>query len=945
MRPLFLTRCNATGLALMLLAVTLCLLSGQARSTVVLDSPQFNLSVLPQLSYFEDESSVYTPDSFLDPSLIQQFTPARTSILRFGFTRSTLWLRMQIDNRQNQSKNALLYLTRPNVGLVRVYQFTPDGPRLLGEAGSMTRDIYARLRHRAPVITLPLPDTGLYEYLIEMRADHYLNFSLHLANPAQFYQEQHQQQIIAGLGAGIVVVLFLQGMLLFLRQRDLNALNFSAYAISVLFYLGAATGYLGYLWVPVTNLQTRLDALAMMLLCATGLQFGRTLLETRVHRRHLDALLRLTLGIIALTLLGAIALPPPLVIQAAMAIAMIAIPLTLYTVVVRAMDGSVAARYLIPSRLLILLIGGISAQAVYGQLALGLETTWLILVALFLDILLAKLALEHCQRRQGLQAEQQRQRMAILEAERRAKTEFLAQISHEIRTPMNGIRGMAELLEDTPLSHSQEDFVRTISASGNHLLKILDDILDYSKIETGKMTLDITSFDLGLMLGECVEMFKAHTSEKNLELITHIQNDVPFQVKGDPTRIRQVLANLISNAIKFTDHGEVVIEITRDPEHSPRHVKFTVTDTGIGMSRDQLQQLFDSRRDHLDELQYHGLGLSISRQLVRMMHGDMGAQSQLNKGSTFWFSIPLEADAEAQDLPMFAEQLQGLRLLVVDDNASCRLVLQQQASSWGMQVASAMNGKQALAMLHNQATIHEPYDIVILDHEMPGMTGMELAAKIKEDALISNDPLVLMLTGLGMAPSTTAARNAGIRRVITKPVTGRLLKQTLLEELAHVRRIQAVHQREESETEELPPMNILVAEDHHLSQKVIKGMLARLGMHAWTVDNGQRVLELIKQQPFDLVLMDCEMPVMNGFDAAAAIRQWEKAEGRRPIPIVALSAHIMDEHRERSLQCGMNAHLSKPIELSELRDTLLEWSSQRPSGRPTRTGKDRQALG
>src|SRR5690606_8744291 len=242
--------------------------------------------------------------------------------------------------------------------------------------------------------------------------------------------------------------------------------------------------------------------------------------------------------------------------------------------------------------------------------------------------------------------------------------------------------------------------------------------------------------------------------------------------------------------------------------------------------------------------------------------------------------------------------------------ASCRLVLQQQASAWGMQVSAAMNGKQALAMLHNQATIHEPFDIVILDHEMPGMTGMELAARIKEDPLISNDPLVLMLTGLGMAPSTTAARNAGIRRVITKPVTGRLLKLTLLEELAHLRRIQASHPRDEHSDEALPSMNILVAEDHHLSQKVIKGMLARLGMRAWTVDNGQRALELIKQQAFDLVLMDCEMPVMNGFDTAIAIRAWEKAEGREPLPIIALTAHIMDEHRERSLQCGMNAHLS-----------------------------------
>lgn len=922
-----LIRHQAIGLALTLLWAW-WLSCTSAYATVVIDSPHFHQSILPQISYFEDNDNVFEPDSFNDPVLLQQFTPARTPILRFGFTRSTVWLRLQIDNRQNEARNALLYVTRPNIGLMRVYRFTADGLQPVGEAGSMTDHIFDRAEHRAPLLSLPLPAPGQYDFLVQMRSDHYLNFSLQLATPSAFYQEQYQHQTLVGIGAGIILVMVIQALAGFLRRRDINAFAYAVYGLAILFHLGATMGYIGYLWLPIPNLQIRLDALALLLLCGTNIQFCRTLLATRHSRRLLDAALKALLVIITLGLLATLLLPSPMIMQCAMAIALLAIPMMLYTVIVRAMDGCVPAYYLIPSRVLILLVGGLSAQSLYAQLALGMETTWLMLLVLFADAILARMALNHYQKGVAIEDEQQRQQLAIVEAERRAKTDFLAQISHEIRTPMNGILGMAELLEDSPLTPSQEDFVQTITASGNHLLKILDDILDYSKIETGKMALDITSFDIGLMLSECVEMFKARAREKNLELVTHIQADVPFQVKGDPTRIRQVLANLISNAIKFTDHGEVVIEIARDATQSDRHIRFTVTDTGVGMNREQLQTLF-TRREQLDHLQHHGLGLSISQQLVQMMHGDMGAESQLNRGSTFWFCIPLEPDSEGQDTPLVAEQLQGLRLLVVDDNASCRLVLQQQASAWGMQVSAAMNGKQALAMLHNQATIHEPFDIVILDHEMPGMTGMELAARIKEDPLISNDPLVLMLTGLGMAPSTTAARNAGIRRVITKPVTGRLLKLTLLEELAHLRRIQASHSRDENGEETLPSMNILVAEDHHLSQKVIKGMLARLGMRAWTVDNGQRALELVKQQPFDLVLMDCEMPVMNGFDTAIAIREWEKAEGRESLPIIALTAHIMDEHRDRSLQCGMNAHLSKPIELSELRDTLLRWS--RPS--------------
>ena len=905
----------------------LCLLltASIGRAAVVIDSPSFHFLITQNISYFEDTENQYQPEDFADERLLQQFTPARTPVLRLGYTDSTLWLKIQIDNQLPQPINPLIYVTQPNIGFLAIHELTDQGMKKIESVGSMTDHVHGFVRHRAPVLRLFMMPGQHSDYLIEVRSRQYMSMVLNVSDPGTFYQTQFKQQLFTGLALGSLLMVCLYGLFGVIKSRDGSYGYFALYALAIVYYCACAFGYFGYYWFPYTDLHSQLETSSLILMFAASLQFSRKLFELHRSRRYLDRVNRLLILVMMITLVAVFFVDIQTGSRASVILALLAVPLNFYNAAIRALDGFNPARIMVAPRLIILFIGLMTAQTVFGMLAVGMETLHILVASLFVDCFAGVIALNVRQRKVRHLEEQQRQHVAVLEAERRAKTEFLAQLSHEIRTPMNGILGMAELLEDSPLSPSQEDYVRTINASGNNLLKILDDILDYSKIETGNMTLDITSFDVSTMLAECIDVYRQRAEEKGIELITHIHNDIPFQVKGDPTRIRQVIANLLSNAIKFTDHGEVIIEVSPDQDKGQHHIRFAIMDTGIGMSRDQLQELFNQGRDHLENLSYHGLGLPISQQLVYIMLGEMGAESQASRGSTFWFSVPLEPDPDGQDVPLFADQLNGLHLLVVDDNASCRLVLQQQATSWGMKVSTAINGRQALAMLHNQATIHEPFDVVILDHEMPGMTGMELAARIKEDPLINNDPLVLMLTGLGMAPSATAARNAGIRRVISKPVTGRTLKVTLLEELAHIRRIHADHPQYDQRAETLSPMRIFVAEDHHLSQKVVRGMLSRLGMQAVTVDNGIDAVKLTKEQDFDIILMDCEMPHMNGFDATRAIRDWEQETGRPPIPIIALTAHVMDEHKERSLECGMNAYLAKPIELSELRDMLIQW--------------------
>lgn len=929
-------RTTAQRLWLWLLMAAVWLPQG-ALGEVLLQTPHYNLDVTQELTYFEDTESQHRPQDFTDPALLQQFTPMRTPVIRRGYTDTTLWLRLQITNKLVTPTNALLFLTQPNIGKVAVYKETGYGVELVERVGSATDNVYGFVRHRAPVVRLVLGPGESSYYLVAVSTGQYLSMSLHLADPGSFYQRQFTQQMSLGLGLGVLLMLAIYGALGYWRNRDPGYLALALYALAIGYYILAAYGHLGYYWFPQPDLQSRLEAAGVILVFAAALHFARSVTDLPQTRPRLDLLSRSLLVVMLLGFVTVLFLDVGTGSRVSVFLSLLGLLLFSYCTIMRAFDGYNPARVLVLSRLILLFVGLITVQTVFGMLAVAVELMPIFVASLVMDCLVGVMAVIVRQRAVRRRQEQQRREVAVEEAERRAKTEFLTQLSHEIRTPMNGILGMAELLEDSPLSPAQEDYVRTINTSGNNLLKILDDILDYSKIETGTMTLDVSSFDIATMVSECVEMFQQRAEEKGIELITHIHEELPFHVKGDPLRIRQVLANIISNAIKFTDHGEIVIEVSPDPDRGPQHICFAITDTGVGMTRDELEALFQHQGNHLEQLNHHGLGLPISQQLVRIMEGEIGATSQLNRGSRFWFSVPLEPDPSNQDAPLVADQLQGLQLLVVDDNASCRLVLQQHASNWGLQVSTAINGRQALAMLHNQATIHEPFEVVILDHEMPGMTGLELAARIKEDPLIDNDPLVLMLTGLGMAPSAAAARNAGIRRVISKPVAGRALKSTLLEELAHLRRIRADHEPRTEQAEPLVPMHILVAEDHHLSQKVVRGMLARLGMKAETVDNGREAVQRATSEHFDIILMDCEMPDMNGFEATRAIRQWEQEQQRVPVPIVALTAHIMDEHKERSQASGMNDYLTKPIELSELRDVLQRWQDA-PHQEPARLG-------
>ncbi len=537
----------------------------------------------------------------------------------------------------------------------------------------------------------------------------------------------------------------------------------------------------------------------------------------------------------------------------------------------------------------------------------------------------------------------------------RAKSDFLASMSHEIRTPLNGILGMLSLLKQTRLTLEQQEYADVADSSGNALLGLLNDILDISKIEAGKLELEHIDFDLRHSIEELLETMATRAHQKHLELASVIFASVPKMVRGDPTRLRQILANLLSNALKFTETGEIVVTVFPvEAEGAGLLLGFEVRDTGIGIAKDHQAQIFSAfeQAEGSTTRRYGGtgLGLAISKQLAEYMGGEIGVESEPDKGSTFWFTARLAKGEARQEQTLEPVDLSRVRALVVDNHPSSCAALEQMFLSWAMRYERVASGKEALEALRRAAKDGSPYTLVILEMALPDMTGIELGARIDTSADVGR-PRKMMLTSFGRRGDANAAREAGLQAYITRPILGSQLRDGIARVmgLKETDRDILITKHSLSESDVQDRYRILLAEDDTFNQKVALGMLKKLGFRADVAGNGVDAVEAVLMQRYDIVLMDCQMPEMDGFEATAVIREQEQAAAaEHRLPIVAMTANALQGDRERCLEAGMDDYIAKPVQIEQLKDTLHQWlpasgPASLPSSIPV-AGEDHPAL-
>lgn len=920
----------------------------KASAVLLLDSEKVHAPIANHAEYYEDKTQQLSLNDIRSPLYQNRFTPYEQRFFRFGFTNSIYWIRFTLSNPTQKPLKIFLQYENITQADITAYFFSGHSPAINGLMESTTDtqenlffidsanssnsgsgdtpDSTHTSHHYLPITLNAFSQTTYY---LKASSRNPLNFSLYVNSESHIVDHKYSADFAFGIAAGLFGGLILLNFLAFLQSRQLVFLYYGLFLLTTAGYLLSISRIIEQFIPRLSHYQDDFGELSVFLAIALNIMFTQKLLDTKSISPLLDQRLQILLVCTLFATLIPLSDTSSFSLRIGGILAVISMLMMAYAAV-KVYKQTLQARYYLLARGLTLTLTFIAILSVYGIIPLPFTITSTLLLAIIVDASIITYSLSILHKSTVKLAQSRKIHTDIEAAETHAKTEVLARVSHDIRTPMSGVLGMAELLTDTPLTPKQAQYVETIKSSGQSLLNVINNIMDYSKFESDNVSLLTVDFKLSELIDDCLNFFREKLEEKQIELIINLSPEIPDTVHGARERLRQILINLITNGIKFINKGNLIIAIKPEEFINQKYINFDISSHDIALSnslaneiRDLLSQKSPSLNRPYTELE---MNLIIASQLIHKMGGKVNFKP-LRKGVSFSFNLILpEVKNQNEPQEQWAEKLKDLRLLVVDDNLACRQVIEQQAKSWGMITSSASNGMEALAMTRNNANLEEPFDIIVMDHSMPGMSGLELASRITEDPRIPHDCLCIMLTGLNIAPSDSMARKAGIQKVLTKPISGHTLKSSIAEELGFKEKIRRQQRQNLASAIAAKNLHILVAEDHFLSQKVIQSVLSKLNIQVTIVNNGDEAFKALQKRNFDIILMDCDMPTMNGFEATRKIRTWEHNNHKAETPIIALTAHIVEEYKEECLAAGMNDYISKPMDQSELESVIEKWA-------------------
>lgn len=927
---------------------------------------QFDSQQVTEFARYHLDSSNSLEFDQLNSLIPEQWLEAGNTELSFGYNTDRLWVKTYFYNSDNRERELLLEVPYPVLDSVNVYVVMDNQTIASYVMGDTQRFSERPVNFRNFLIPFDLPPNTGASVFLQVETEGALQAPLRLWDVKHFFEHQQVRLVGQGLYFGLAVVMIIYNLFIYISIRHPSYLFYSASVVSVALFIGSMQG-LGFqfIWPNIPEVNRYIVPVSMCMFGISAILFAISLLNIKTQAPYLYRVkMAFALAFVGL-IISSFTLPYATTIRLVGVIGLSSALVSIYTGIYMLYKKQHVARFYIlawASLLGSFLVLGFSKFNLFPtnlliehSVQMGSAMEIILLSFALADRINAERRKKHVAQKLAIEQEQlarqeqerylelkfqaevdevkARQKIIEAEAESKAKTEFLATMSHEIRTPMNGVLGMADLLQSTSLDDQQRQYVEVISSSGKSLLNVINDILDYSKISAEKMTIEAIDFDLDKLCLECASIFSMTAEQKELEFICSLEPGTPSLIKSDPNRIRQIILNLLGNAFKFTNQGKIalrVYEVATERLNPNQHtLRFEISDTGIGIEQQAKRNLFDAftQADKSVSRQYGGtgLGLSISKHLSELLGGQIGVESEHGQGSSFWFTIECEDASTDFVHERLTPQstLLNRRILIVDDSPEFTQVIKEQAESWGMRAEVAYYGEQALEKLR-EAGKDDAFEITTLDMNMPGMNGLEIAQQIKRDPSI---PALtcLLLTAVRATPDKQTLQQADIKLAMQKPTSARALRQTLIGLLSGDENLQAFANI--GAPVPLEQKKILVVEDNKVNQMVITGMLKKLKIDFELAVHGQHAFETFIQphKHFDLVLMDCEMPVMDGYGACEAIRQYEREMNVQRTPIIALTAHVLNEHQLRAIAVGMDGHVCKPINFADLKEKLIEY--------------------